>query len=76
LSDFDYDWPTPGMKIYKDYTIDDYKIDRKKLLDEKNIQIDGIIFVQVLATEKETGKLMIFYHATKTVFFFLIRKSY
>jgi hypothetical protein len=71
LSDFYYDWPTPGMKIYKDYTIDDYKIDRKRLLEEKNIQIDGIIFVQVLATEKETGKFMIFlsYLPLKQFFF-------
>ena len=43
------------MKIYKDYTIDSYKKDMKKLLEKNNTRIEGIIFVQVLANEKETS---------------------
>jgi hypothetical protein len=57
LSDFRYDWPTPDMKIFRDYTLDDYKKDRGKLMKKDNVIVDGVIFVQVLNIEEETRNL-------------------
>jgi hypothetical protein len=51
----DPDWPEPGSLIYKDFTIEDYKEDVKKLV---NINTKGIIYAQVYHSDKETGKLI------------------
>ena len=45
------------MKIFRDYTLDDYKSDMEKLLKNGNAAIDGIVFVQVLNIEDETRNL-------------------
>ena len=60
LNDFEYRWPTKEMKIYRDYSIEDYKKDSRKLLLSKNIKIEGIIYVQVLNNQKQTGLTIYF----------------
>lgn len=55
LSEFKYDWPTSDMKIYRDFTFVDYKNDIKNLVDEKNVEISGCVYVQVLNNYEETG---------------------
>ena len=57
MSEFKYDWPTPGMKIFRDYTLDDYKTDVEKLREKNNVTVDGVVFVQVLNIEEETRNL-------------------
>jgi hypothetical protein len=76
LGEFRYsfgDFPTPDiLPLYKSFSIDDYKEDVKKL---ENINVEGIIYVQVYHTEEETGKIEVYHKFFSINWFFNVLKN-